>query len=103
MRHCKCPVADAASPGLDHRYQAEGPDSLRSVALGELTALYHRRSGVTHVVSAPVPEILDMLQAAPLTVRELLATHDLTSEEDAAAALTARLEELVATGLVARL
>jgi PqqD family protein of HPr-rel-A system len=88
---------------LDHRYQAEGLDSLRSVALGELTALFQHRSGVTHVVSAPVPEILDMLQAAPLTVRELLAAHDLTSEEDAVAALTARLEELVATGLVSRL
>jgi PqqD family protein of HPr-rel-A system len=87
----------------EHRYQAEPLEALRVVALGDLTALYHRASGATHVVAAPVPEILEMLRDAPVTVSELLAAHDLVADGNAAETLAARLTELTAIGLVVQL
>lgn len=83
-------------------YAADPPEALRCAALDGLTVLYHRPSGQTHIVSEPVPEILDALQAGPCSAAELLAR--LTGSEDGGGreALTARLEELEATGLVFR-
>ena len=87
------------------RYRAPHPASLRIVPLDLLTAIHHRASGQTHVVAPPVPEMLDLLADAPLTADALLAAlserFDLPDGD--VAALTARLDELVATGLVERL
>ncbi len=86
------------------RYRAAPPSALRVVPLDALTLIYHRASGITHIVDAPVPEILDILGAAALTPAELLAR--LEAEFDLAdgdrAALAARLDELVVAGLVER-
>ena len=83
------------------RYVAAGAGALRLIPLDSLTAIYHRASGVTHLVEAPVPEILKAL-ALPMTVDELLA--DLLASYDLADpdrnALQDRLAELVAVGLV---
>jgi PqqD family protein of HPr-rel-A system len=78
------------------RYAADPPDSLQIVPLDSLTAIYHRRSGQTHVVSEPMPEILAALQNGPAAVVALavqLGVDDL-------ATLTVRLDELVDIGLV---
>ncbi len=87
------------------RYRAPPPGALRIVALDQLTALYHRASGQTHVVAPPVPEILDLLADRAMTPAEVLVAlaerFDLPDGD--AAALTARLDELVDTGLVERL
>lgn len=87
---------------VDTRWRAADPATLRRVILGDLTAYYHRPSGQTHVVAEPVPEILDKLAAAPLTVAKLLAalaaSHELEGDE---AGLRARLAELADAGLVA--
>ncbi len=87
------------------RYRAPPPAALRVVALDALSAIYHRASGQTHVVAPPVPEILDLLADRALTADELLAAlaerFDLPDGD--AAALVARLDELVETGLVERL
>ncbi len=87
------------------RYRAPPPAALRVVALDALTAVYHRASGQTHVVAPPVPEILDLLADRALTAEALLAAlaerFDLPDGD--AATLTARLDELVETGLVERL
>ncbi|OYY63566.1 MAG: HPr-rel-A system PqqD family protein [Sphingomonas sp. 28-62-11] len=76
--------------------------SLRVVPLDDLTLIYHRASGMTHLLAPPAPEILDALAAAPLTSAALLAR--LADEFDLGdadpAALVARLDELVAAGLV---
>jgi PqqD family protein of HPr-rel-A system len=86
------------------RYRAADPATLRIVPLDILTAIYHRRSGQTHLVEAPVPEILEALQAGSATVDGLLtrlaARYDLADPD--AVALAARLDELVAAGLVER-
>ncbi len=85
-------------------YRAPDPARLRIVPLDALTLVYHRASGITHIVDAPVPEILDALGEEALTVDALLARlgerFDLADADPAA--LAVRLDELVAAGLVAR-
>jgi PqqD family protein of HPr-rel-A system len=85
-------------------YRAAAPATLRIVPLDELTLVYHRASGITHVVDSPVPEILDALGDEALGVDallELLAERfDLTDADPLA--LAVRLDELVSAGLVER-
>ncbi|RYD56151.1 MAG: HPr-rel-A system PqqD family peptide chaperone [Sphingomonadales bacterium] len=96
MRSLKNPAASL--------YRAAPPASLRIVPLDALTLIYHRASGITHVVDAPVPEILEAL-AEPLGVDGLLAKlaadYDLLDADREA--LATRLDELAAAGLVERL
>jgi PqqD family protein of HPr-rel-A system len=85
-------------------YRAADPATLRIVPLDALTLIYHRASGITHVVDAPIPEILEAL-AEPLDVDALLAKleaeYDLLDADPVA--LAVRLDELAAAGLVERL
>lgn len=81
-------------------YAAEPRDALISVPLDSLTAFYHRRSGQTHLVAAPVPEILEALAEGPLDAPALLAALGIEDDAEARAILNARLAELVETGLV---
>ncbi|MFD1035570.1 HPr-rel-A system PqqD family peptide chaperone [Sphingomonas hankookensis] len=87
------------------RYRAPPAVSLRIVPLDALSAVYHRASGQTHIVAPPVPEILELIADQAMTPEELLAAlaerFDLPDGD--AAGLTARLDELVDTGLVERL
>lgn len=83
-------------------YRAAPAATLRIVPLDVLTLVYHRASGITHVVDAPVPELLEMLGGRSLTLdetlTELAAAHDLIDPDRGA--LAARLDELIAAGLV---
>lgn len=84
-------------------YVAAAADTLRIAPLDTLTAIYHRASGITHIVDSPVPELLAAL-TEPRTLDDLLA-HLATEYElfDAdPAALMERLSELEAAGLVSR-
>jgi len=85
-------------------FRAASPGSLIVVPVDLLTAIYHRASGQTHLMASPAPEILEALAEAPLDVAALLAKlradYDLVDADPAA--LTARLDELVETGLVER-
>lgn len=84
-------------------FVADSPGNMRLVELDGLTAIYHRRSGQTHIVSEPVPEILAALGKGPLTADALLARLSESADVSAdRAALAARLAELEATGLVER-
>jgi PqqD family protein of HPr-rel-A system len=87
-----------------HRYRAAPAATLRIEPLDSLTLIYHRTSGITHVVDSPVPELIEVLSEGPLTLDEALgalgAAHDLIDPD--AGALAARLDELVAAGLVER-
>lgn len=89
----------------DPRYRAAPPDALRIEALGELIAIFDRRSMQTHLVVSPMPELLAAMEdevhnAASLAAR-LAADFDLDAEGDAAAIIADRLAELAAMGLVA--
>jgi PqqD family protein of HPr-rel-A system len=85
-------------------YRAADPATLRVVPLDALTLIYHRASGITHVVDAPVPEILDALAGEPLSASALLTRlgerFDLVDADPAALAI--RLDELARAGLVER-
>ncbi|QCB55148.1 HPr-rel-A system PqqD family peptide chaperone [Sphingopyxis sp. PAMC25046] len=90
----------------DRAYRAAPADALRVESIGELTAIFDRRSMQTHLVVSPMPEILDAMGAdacTPAQVTErLAATFNLDSTEDAQPILTERLCELAAMGLVER-
>lgn len=83
------------------QYRAAPAATLRIEPLDALTLIYHRASGITHLVDSPVPELLDLL-AEPLTLDQALAAlserFDLVDPDRDA--LVARIEELVASGLV---
>ena len=83
------------------RYRAAPAGALAVAPLDLLTAVHHRPSGVTHLVDAPVPELLELLDDRPATAAELLARLQAAFEVGDAdeAALAARLEEMVALGL----
>ncbi len=80
-------------------FRAPAVDVLRAVRLDAMTALYDRRSGMTHLVAEVVPAILEALGAGDAGVDALALRLDTTEY----AALTERLDELAATGLVERL
>ncbi|KTE21860.1 hypothetical protein ATE67_04205 [Sphingopyxis sp. H050] len=89
----------------DPAYRAAPPDALRIEALGELTAIFDRRSMQTHLVVAPMPEILAAMGEGPSSAatlaRRLAAAFDLDAQGDAAEIVAERLRELAAMGLVA--
>ncbi|MDK2761051.1 MAG: HPr-rel-A system PqqD family peptide chaperone [Sphingopyxis sp.] len=90
----------------DRAYRAAPPGALRVEPLGELTAIFDRRSMQTHLVVSPMPEILnamagDACNAAALADR-LAETFDLGGADDARGVLAERLRELAAMGLVER-
>jgi PqqD family protein of HPr-rel-A system len=88
------------------RYIADAPDALRSAPLESLTAVYHRPSGMTHLLAPPAPQILEALASwagTPEDVLERIASSFEIEAEDPVAAMAARLEELEAAGLVRRL
>ena len=72
--------------------------------LDAVTLVYHTRSGQTHIVLEPVPEILAAMGSAPLNADAIAARLAETFDLDgsAAALIGARLEELAALGLVER-
>lgn len=90
----------------DPAYRAAPPGALRIEPLGELTAIFDRRSMQTHLVVSPMPEILEAMgpeecDAATLAAR-LAATFDFDGADDVQPILTERLGELAAMGLVER-
>jgi PqqD family protein of HPr-rel-A system len=87
-------------------YTADASEGVLRVDLDALTALFHRRSGVTHVVAEPVPQIVSALAGQSLTLGALFAAlsrdHELIDDAETRAALSARLDELQEVGLVSQ-
>ena len=88
----------------DRVYRAAEPGTLRVEALGDLTAIFDRRSMQTHLVVSPVPEIMAMMGEGPcnaaLLAKRLATAFDIEGEGDTRAILAERLAELAAMGLV---
>ncbi len=87
-------------------YKAEPAEQRLVEPLDAITLIYQRRSGITHMVAEPVPEMLtamgdDTVSAAALVAR-LAAQFDLGDAADAEEVIAARLEELAELGLVER-
>ncbi|MCP3735379.1 HPr-rel-A system PqqD family peptide chaperone [Sphingomonas sp. RP10(2022)] len=84
------------------RYRAPPPEALLTADLDAFAAVFHRPSGITHLLASPAREILAALVDAPLDLDGVLAAlSDRFDIADASrAALAARLDELVGVGLV---
>ena len=84
---------------------ADSPEHVSTVPLDGLTALFHRASGMTHILAPPAPQILAALAGRSGDVQAVIdrirADFDIDSA-DAGAAVEARLAELEAAGLVRR-
>ncbi|WP_425229413.1 HPr-rel-A system PqqD family peptide chaperone [Sphingomonas sp.] len=83
-------------------YRALPADACVTVEQEPFVVLYDRRSGITHLLAEPAPQLLAALASKPLTLAELrdqlAVAYDLPDVTDDA--LVARLDELVAAGLV---
>ena len=107
-RHSRCPAANAGLGRFvsDPLFTAPLEQTLRITALDDLSVIYHRTSGMTHIVDQAVPDILNVLRQKPSTIDALLAEltrdHDIITDGDARHGLAARLSELCALGLVSR-
>lgn len=84
------------------QYRAPRPEALLSADLDAFIAMFHRPSGITHLLASPAPEILAALADAPLDLDGLLArlSADYDLGDGDREALAARLDELVVAGLV---
>ena len=84
-------------------YRAPPPSALLVQPLDAFTAIFHRPSGTTHLLVAPAPQILEALSGEGMSLDALLeslaAAYELADADRTA--LAARLDELVAAGLVA--
>ena len=84
------------------RYRAPPAEALLIAELDAFTAIFHRPSGITHLLASPAPEILEVLAEAPLDLVTLLARlaerFDLADADGDA--LAARVEELAVAGLI---
>tara|TARA_R110002033_G_scaffold10936_11_gene35345 strand:+ start:1850 stop:2134 length:285 start_codon:yes stop_codon:yes gene_type:complete len=91
---------------MTQKYRAAAKDDLIWHDLDSMTLLYHRPSGITHMLADPVPAILEVMGGAPLSAIEiaerLSAGFDLESNIDTENIVLARLEELCGLGLVSR-
>ncbi|WP_417615907.1 HPr-rel-A system PqqD family peptide chaperone [Parasphingorhabdus sp.] len=91
---------------MTQKYRAAPKDDLIWHGLDSMTLLFHRPSGITHMLADPAPAILEVMQDAALTATEiasrLTASFDVDSDVDAENIVVARLEELSGLGLIAR-
>jgi PqqD family protein of HPr-rel-A system len=86
------------------RFTAEQPEQIIRRSLDEVTVIYHRASGQSHLVASPVPEILDALTNNVLSVDDLFAAlaeaYDLGDAQDARTELSGHIDQLTAIGLI---
>ena len=89
----------------DALYRGPPEDGLLIAPLDAFTAVYHRASGITHLLTEPAPQILAILQERALSLDSLLdrLARDYDLADGTREALAARLDELIEAGLVARL
>ncbi|QLC24641.1 HPr-rel-A system PqqD family peptide chaperone [Parasphingopyxis algicola] len=91
-------------------YRADPPEARRVIALDGVALIFHRPSGLTHIVAPPAPQILEALGEGDAGPRALLDRLKRDFDfgpadkggQDLEAALEARLAELEAAGLVWR-
>lgn len=85
-------------------YQAELAEDRIILPLDQMTLIYQRRSGITHIVADPVPQILEAMgegiSDAALIAARMSAHYDLGEAAQARAVISARLTELAQLGLV---
>ena len=88
------------------KYRAAASDDLIWHDLDSMTLLFHRTSGITHMLADPVTAIMEVMEGLSLTAEEIAARlaekFDIEAEMEAEDIILARLEELSELGLVTR-
>ncbi len=91
---------------MTQKYRAAPKDDLIWHELDSMTLLFHRPSGITHMLADPAPAILEVMADAALSASEIVARleagFDFESGGDTGNIVDARLAELADLGLVAR-
>ncbi len=87
---------------VDAVYRAPPTDGVLIAPLDAFTAVYHRASGITHLLTEPAPQILAILGEGGLALDALLdrLAQDYELADGTRESLAARLGELVEAGLV---
>ncbi|SEI97414.1 hypothetical protein SAMN05428950_101731 [Sphingomonas sp. OV641] len=80
------------------RYRAPQPGELSFVHLDELVAIFHRASGITHLVTTPVPELLAALAGRWMTLHGIEQEFELIDGDRVG--LRAIMDELTVAGLI---
>lgn len=84
-------------------YRARASHELRTHQIDEFTLIYDRASGQTHLLGAPMPELLDCLgaewESLPIILTRLNSRFDVGGSDDATQAVRAHLAELIMLGL----
>ena len=87
-------------------YRAAPREDLIWHDLDSMTLLYHRPSGITHMLADPAPAIIDIMDGTALAVSEIATRLSAMFDIEAGVAtediILARLDELAALGLVTR-
>lgn len=82
-------------------YYRDSPDGVVERDLDGLRLVFHRPSGITHIIASPLPEIFSLLSEEARSVeglwRQLSEYYDLEGES---AGLVQHLDALAALGLV---
>jgi PqqD family protein of HPr-rel-A system len=85
-------------------YRADYPQHCRTHAIDGMTLVFHRPSATTHFLSSPAPEMLVLLSGTSISAielcRKLCDQFDAPYDDEALFVVEARLDELVASGLV---
>ena len=82
------------------RYFRDGEDAFVLHSLDGLTLLFHRSSGITHILDSPLPEIVAALEEEPCSLETLMARLSLHYDlEGDAQGLEQHLDSLVMLGL----
>lgn len=88
------------------RFVADPAADCPQVRIDGFAILYHRPSGMTHVVASPIPEMLAVIADDPADIGQIVARleaeHDLAGDDALDAIVAARIAELEAAGLVRR-
>lgn len=86
------------------RYRAAAVGDLLRVELDDLTAVFDRRSGQTHLLASPLPEMLKVLGEGEWTLEafadDIGTKFEVAADGNATALIAAHLQELLALGLV---
>ncbi|OWK32795.1 HPr-rel-A system PqqD family peptide chaperone [Sphingomonas mucosissima] len=82
------------------RYRAPPASDLSMVLLDELVAIFHRASGITHLVASPVPELLTALAGRWMTLDDIEQEFELIDGDRAS--LVSIMDGLGVAGLIER-
>lgn len=82
------------------RYRAPPAAGLTIVPLDELVAVFHRASGITHLITLPVADLLEAIGGRWMTIDAIESEFEVADGDSAS--LSAALDELVTAGLVER-